>query len=105
MPKNTPMVITLYDSETNDVKNTFSRSFVPWKILKKAVKLSKDVDFDDMKPEDVDQIAGLVVEVFGDKFTVDDLNEGADAGEMISVLQNIIARAKGISLNPTPPAS
>ena len=104
MPKNAPMVIHLY-GEDNEVKNTYSRSFVPWKMLKKAVMLSKEVVFDDMKAEDVDLIASLVVEVFGDQFTLEDLNDGADVGEMLAVIQNIVARASGISLNPTPPVS
>ena len=103
MPKNAPMVIHLY-GEDNEVKKSFSRSFVPWKMLKKAVKLSQDIDFDKLKAEDMDQIAGLVVEVFGDQFTLEDLDDGADVGEMLVVIQNIVARANAIQLNPTPPA-
>jgi len=53
----------------------------------------------------VDQIAGLVVEVFSDQFTLEDLDNGADVGEMLAVIQNIVARANGVSLNPTPPES
>jgi len=104
MPKNAPMVVHLYGDD-NEVVKTFTRSFVPWKMLKKAVKLSKQVNFEDLKAEDVDQIAGLVVEVFSDQFTLEDLDNGADVGEMLAVIQNIVARANGVSLNPTPPES
>ncbi len=103
MPKNTPMVITMY-GEDNEVVATYNRSFVPWKMLKKAVKLSKEVDFEQLKAEDIDQVAGLVVEVFGDQFTIEDLDNGADVSEMLVVIQNIVSRANGIQLNPTPPA-
>lgn len=103
MPKNAPMVIHLY-GEDNEIEHSFTRSFVPWKMLKKAVKLSQEVDFDKLKAEDVDQIAGLVVEVFGDQFTLEDLDNGADVSEMLVVIQNIVARANAIQLNPTPPA-
>jgi len=99
------MKITLYDPENNEEKETFVRTFVPWKLLKKAASLQNSIDFDNIKADDLDQIATLVVETFGGRFTVEDLDEGADVGEMISVLQNIIARANGIGLNPTPPAS
>ncbi len=105
MAKISPMQITLYDPETNEEKKTFIRTFVPWKLLKKAVKLSETVNFDALKEEDVDQIAMLVVDTFGGQFTLDELNEGADLGEMVSVLESIVSRAKGISLNPTPPVS
>jgi hypothetical protein len=98
------MVVHLYGDD-NEVVKTFTRSFVPWKMLKKAVKLSKQVNFEDLKAEDVDQIAGLVVEVFSDQFTLEDLDNGADVGEMLAVIQNIVARANGVSLNPTPPES
>lgn len=103
MPKNAPMVIHLY-GEDNEVVKSFTRSFIPWKILKKAIKLSQDFDFNHLKAEDVDQIAGLVVEVFGDQFTIEDLDKGADVSEMLVVIQNIVARANEIQLNPTPPA-
>ena len=101
---NTPMVIHLYDQNDEEVA-VFSRSFIPWKALKKAIKLIKQIDLEDLKEEDIDLIAGLIAEVFGDKFTVEQLDDGADLGEMLAVLQNIMARANGISLNPTPPAS
>ena len=104
MPKNAPMVVHLYGDD-NEVVKTFTRSFVPWKMLKKAVKLSKEVNFEDLKAEDVDQIAGLVVEVFSDQFSLEDLDNGADVGEMLAVIENIVARANGVSLNPTPPES
>lgn len=104
MLKNAPMVVHLY-GEDNEVLKTFTRSFVPWKMLKKAVKLSKEVNFEDLKAEDVDQIAGLVVEVFSDQFSLEDLDNGADVGEMLAVIENIVARANGVSLNPTPPES
>lgn len=103
MAKNAPMVIHLY-GEDNEIVKSFSRSFIPWKILKKAVKLSQNVDLDNLKAEDMDQIAGLVVEVFGDQFTLEELDDGADVSEMLVVIQNIVARANGIQLNPTPPA-
>jgi len=101
---NTPMVIHLYDKNDEEIA-VFSRSFIPWKVLKKAVKLIKQIDLEELKEEDIDLIAGLITEVFGDQFTVEQLDEGADLGEMIAVLQNVIARTNGISLNPTPPAS
>jgi len=104
MLKNAPMVVHLY-GEDDEVLKTFTRSFVPWKMLKKAVKLSKEVNFEDLKAEDVDQIAGLVVEVFSDQFSLEDLDNGADVGEMLAVIENIVARANGVSLNPTPPES
>ena len=103
MANATPMTITLYDPETNEVKATHTRIFVPWKLLKQAVQLAKNLDPDNMTDADVDVLAGLVVETFGNKFSVDDLNNGADVSEMVAVLNTIIAKASGGIVNPTPP--
>ena len=99
----TPMVITLYDPETDEIKATYSRMFVPWKLLKLAVRLAKTLDAQNMTEEDVDSLAGLVVEVFGNRFSIQDLSDGADVGEMMTVLNTIIAKARGAMPNPTPP--
>jgi hypothetical protein len=97
----TPMVIRLYDVE-NEYEE-FTRLFVPWKLLKVAVRLSKELtlDPDNISEEDADALASLVVEVFGNQFTIEDLNEKADISDMISVLQTIVSKATGS--NPTLP--
>lgn len=87
-----PIELTLYDPETNEVIQTFTRSFVPWAILKRAIRLQKSLG-GEMSEETLDELAGLVVAVFGDKFTLEQVTNGADAGEMMTVIQEIIARA------------
>lgn len=103
----TPMQITLYDPETDEEKGTFSRAFVPWKLLKAAIRLQKDIDLENLanlKEEDVDKLTGLVVEVFGNRFSIDELNEGADISNMVAVLNQIVAKASGnLPRNPTIP--
>lgn len=104
MPVATPMVIRLYDA--NDEYQEFTRNFVPWKLLKLAIKLYQGMkDFDgitDMPEEMIDSLAALVVEVFGNQFSIEDLNEKADVTEMITVINQIVAKASG-GVNPTNP--
>ena len=45
----------------------------------------------------MDQLAGLVVEVFGNQFSVEDVNGRTDIGEMMLALNQIIARAAVLS--------
>lgn len=100
-----PMVIHLY-SPDSEVEKSFSQSFVPWKLLKEAVRISKTLNKDEMQEEDVNALAGLVVAVFGDRFTVEDLNNKADVAEMVAVLNQIVATASGgMPANPTLPGS
>lgn len=98
-----PIEITLYNPETNEVVKTFTRSFVPWAILKKALRLQKTIDSDEMTEDDVDELAGLVVAVFGDQFSLEQVNAGMDVGEMVTVLNAVIARATQFTppTNPT----
>lgn len=97
----TPITITLYGPESEASKE-YSRSIIPWGILKKAIALTKSVSKKDVSGEDMDAIANLVVEAFGNQFSVKDLDEGADIGEMLAVLQNIVARAGTlVKANPT----
>lgn len=98
----TPMIIHFYGQD-NEVVKQFTRSFVPWKLLKEAVRISKTLDQDNLGEKDVDELAGLVVAVFGDQFTVEEVNNQADVAEMVAVLNQIVATAGGGLENPTKP--
>lgn len=108
MPTPAPIVLHLYDPETNELKETLIRSFLPWKMLKKAVRLQKELDgVEDGQyaEEQMDAVAQYIIELFGHDLTVEILDEQADTAEMQAVLQAIIARARGI-MDPTlPPAA
>lgn len=102
---NAPMVITLYNAEDEPI-GTFTTSIIRWGIFKRAMQMGRKLigksptDFTD---EDIDELSGLIVAVFGDRFTVEELNNGADIAEMLAVLQAVIARARGIVPNAPPP--
>lgn len=87
-----PISITLY-GEGDEVLSTHTRMFVPWKLLKAAVRLSKGLDVENLSEGDVDALAGLVCEAFGNAFSVNDLNEHADVSDMAAVLQMIVNKA------------
>lgn len=97
----TPLEITLYDPETNEIKATYVRTFVPWKLLKRAAALSK-LDMENIDEEEFNELAGVVVATFGDKFTIAELDEGADVSEMITVITQIVAKANAGGGQPNP---
>ncbi len=100
-----PIELTLYNPETSEKVKTYARSFVPWAILKRAIRMSKMLS-GDLTEEDLDELASLVVAVFGDQFSLEDVTKGADVSEMMTVIQEVITRASqfvaGNDPNPPP---
>ncbi|OGO35672.1 MAG: hypothetical protein A2W35_05370 [Chloroflexi bacterium RBG_16_57_11] len=101
-----PIKLTLY-GPNDEIAGEHSRSFVPWKLLKRAIHLSKSFDAEEMSEEDLDSIAQLVVDFYGGQFSLEQLENGADAGEMMAVIEAIVAKAGQMSgangADPNPP--
>lgn len=98
---NAPITLTLYGPNDESLKE-YSRSKIPWGVLKKAIALTKSIDQENVDEEAMDAIAGLIVEAFGNQFSIQDLDTGSDIGEMMAVLQGIVARAGAlVKANPT----
>lgn len=99
----TPVTLTLYNPETNEAIKTYSRGFIPWKLVKRSVQLMKTLDAENLTEADVDALGSLVCEVFGNQFTLEQLNDGADVSEMMTCVSAIMGKLQGSSLNPTKP--
>jgi hypothetical protein len=98
----TPITITIYDA--HDEPKPYSRTVIPWGVLKKAIALTKTIEKEHVTEQDMDAIAGLIVDAFGNQFAIEDLDKGADIGDMLAVLQSIVARASAlVQANPTLP--
>ncbi len=95
----------LYD-EDSEPKVTYRQSFVPFRLLKEAVKLQEYVselqDPQKMKPETIDNLADFVVAFFGNKFSREDLLDGAELSEVMTVINQIVTKING-GANPTLP--
>lgn len=112
-----PIQITLYDPETQEVKRECKQNVITFAMLTSAVQLQEALeDIPEKKRRwwwqkpisqeqaQIDALLDLVVEFFGNQFTVQELREGADVGEVMAVLTAIIARAGAIvTANPTKP--
>jgi hypothetical protein len=88
-----PIQLTLYD-ENDEPRVTFARGFVPWRILKAAIKL-QGINQEQLSDEDIDRINALVVDFFGNRFTVAELENGATLTEVFAVITAIMARLEG----------
>lgn len=121
-----PIKLTLYDTNDEPIE-TYERSRIPWGILKKAIALQTKVKQAETKEEarqwwrvwkkddkatvedaQILAISQFVVELFGNKFTVRQLEEGADTPEVMAVFRAVIARANqavnSSGVNPQKPS-
>jgi hypothetical protein len=106
MPLGTPIQLDLYD-ENDEVKGTFSRARVPVTFAERAIEMSGSLK-DGMGIEQLQSLYVLVVDFFGNQFTVEDLRNGADLGELVTVIKAIATRAVELmptKENPTKPGS
>ena len=103
------ITLTLYKGDDEE-QRTLTRSFLPWGILEMAIELQDDLagvetGEDGNLKISIDQVrrlTDLVVFIFGDKASAEELNNGASVQDMFSVFKQIFAMVSGImSANPT----
>lgn len=71
-------------------KKTFKiPSFIPGRMVRKAVSFTKK-DLNNIDEESLDDMIEYVVNVFGDKFTIDEFYDGIDARIMLDVIAETI---------------
>jgi len=102
MPLGTPIVFTLY-GDNDEVKGEYSRARVPVVFAERAIELSKELAGEGTGQEQLQALYQIVVDFYGDKFTIEELRNGADLGELIAVIQAIANRA--VELMPNLPNS
>jgi hypothetical protein len=94
----TPIELKLYDAD-DAVTKTLVRSIVPWGMMKRALRLANrlnKIDLDNMPEDALDDLTGFIVAIFGDKATAEELEAGADTSDMISVMNQVVAKAQGL---------
>ncbi|APM39926.1 phage tail assembly chaperone G [Clostridium kluyveri] len=69
---------------------TYVMPRVKTRILRKAIEINENIDFNNLKTKDLDGLVDFVVELYGNKFTRDDFYDGLDADKLIETLNNSI---------------
>ncbi|UZQ49936.1 phage tail assembly chaperone G [Clostridium kluyveri] len=69
---------------------TYVMPRVKARILRKAIEINENIDFNNLKTKDLDGLVDFVVELYGNKFTRDDFYDGLDADKLIETLNNSI---------------
>lgn len=103
-----PIELNFYD-ENDEVIATHAIHRVKTKFLKTAIRLEKEInDLNNIGEEQINVLNNFIVEIFGNKFTADELEEKTDLIECYSVLGAVFSRANGLAAqfakNPIPPS-
>lgn len=107
---NTPITLDFY-GENDEKETTYTVPRVKTKILKAAIHLGREInDPKTMDEAQVNSLLDFIVDLFGNKFTREDLEEKTDLFECFSVLGMVFSRAGSLTsqfarANPTVPLS
>jgi hypothetical protein len=64
-------------------------------MIRKAMQLTEEINFDRLSVEDLDKLVQFIVELYGNKFTIDDVYENLDAQELVPTLNKCINALMG----------
>mgnify|MGYP001044565975 CR=1 FL=1 len=107
MRKNkTPIRFTLYDPQTGEVREEFATYIIPTGILEIALQLQNITDPKNLTPDEGVGIQQLIVDLFGGRFTLKDVQRYSELGEAWAVILNLANQMGDIKIdipNPTEP--
>jgi hypothetical protein len=107
MRKNkTPIRFTLYDPQTGEVREEFATYIIPTGILEIALQLQNIANPKDLKPDEAIAIQQLIVDLFGGRFSLKDVQRYSELEEAWAVIVSMGSRLGDIHIenpNPTQP--
>jgi hypothetical protein len=74
---------------------TFITDFISARMVRRTIEVSKGINFNDMSPEELDQMVGFIVELFSHQFTIDDVYDGLPSKQLIPTMMNCINEVVG----------
>ena len=79
----------------DDKEKTFVSNFISARLLRRTLEISKQVNFNDVSPEELDTMVDFIVEIFKSKFTRDDVYDGIASKELIPTITKCINEIVG----------
>ena len=79
-----------------DKKNkTFKADFISARMVRRTIEVSNGINFENLKPEELDKLVDYIVELFGNQFTRDDVYDGLSSKDLLSTITNCINEVVG----------
>lgn len=73
----------------------YSTGSIKAKMVRKSVEIAEKTNFNELKVKDLDTLVDFIVELFGGKFTRDDVYDELDADKLIPTLLDCISGVTG----------
>lgn len=101
-----PLTLKFY-SPDDEVLKTYVRNGMPAGVMRKAMQLFGAMDGKDAATiqntdELMDSLAALIVELYGDQFTMDELYKHSYFDEWFTLIQQMMSRAQGVQAQYSP---
>lgn len=76
-------------------EKTYVADFISARMLRRTLEISEDVNFNDMKAEELDTMVDFIVELFKGKFSRDEVYDGLASNELIPTITRCINEVVG----------
>lgn len=76
-------------------EKTYVADFISARMLRRTLEISENVNFNDMKAEELDTMVDFIVELFKAKFTRDEVYDGLASNKLIPTITRCINEVVG----------
>jgi hypothetical protein len=74
---------------------TFTADFISARMVRRTIEVSNGINFESLKPEELDKLVDYIVELFSNQFTRDDVYDGLSSRDLLSTITNCITEVVG----------
>lgn len=74
---------------------TYTTDFISARMVRRTIEVSKDINFENLSPEELDRLVDYIVELFDKQFTRDDVYDGLPSKDLIPTITKCINEVVG----------
>jgi hypothetical protein len=79
----------------NGEERTFVSTFISARSFRQVLEMNKRMDFNNLSPEDMDEIVGLIRNIFNNEFTVDEFYDGLPVQKLVPTMKETFQTING----------
>lgn len=76
-------------------EKSFTTGFISARMLRRTIEVSREVDFENITPEELDKLIDYVAELFGGQFSRDEVYDGLASKDLIPTITRCINQVVG----------